>query len=89
LTRRVRVRVSGAVQGVFFREATRRAALRHDVSGWVRNTSDGSVEAVFEGDATGVERMIDFCRVGPPSARVDDVDIAEEQPEGLAEFTVR
>jgi acylphosphatase len=89
LTRRARVRVSGAVQGVFFRETTRRAALRQGVSGWVRNAPDGSVEAVFEGDATSVERMLDFCRIGPPMARIDDVTTVEEQPEGLAEFTIR
>jgi acylphosphatase len=85
----VRVRVGGTVQGVWFRETARRVAEQHDVAGWVRNAADGAVEAVFEGEPSAVERLIDFCRLGPPQAQVDEIQIAEEAPEGLAGFTVR
>jgi acylphosphatase len=89
MTRRVRVRVHGAVQGVWFRETARRVAERHGVAGFIRNAADGTVEAVFEGEPSAVERMVDFCRLGPPEARVDHVDVVEETAEGLASFTVR
>ncbi|MCJ8499983.1 acylphosphatase [Desulfatitalea alkaliphila] len=67
--------VSGRVQGVFFREETRRAAERLGVSGWVRNRSDGTVEAVFEGPRATVEAAIDWCRQGSPMSRVADVRV--------------
>lgn len=86
---RRRVAVQGHVQGVFFRETTRRRALSCDVAGWVRNLPDGSVEAVFEGEREAVERLVDFMREGPRGARVDWVDVASEEPEGLAGFDVR
>jgi acylphosphatase len=85
---RRRVVVHGRVQGVFFRDSTRRLAQQHRVSGWVANRWDGSVEAVFEGDEAAVERLVDFCRKGPRGAEVDSVDVREEEPEGLAGFDV-
>jgi acylphosphatase len=85
---RRRVVVHGFVQGVFFRDTVRRRAQQHGVSGWVRNTRDGTVEAVFEGDEDAVERLVEFCREGPRGARVDHVDVADEEPEGLAGFDV-
>ena len=78
----------GRVQGVFFRAATREEAERAGVAGWVRNREDGAVEAVFEGPADAVERVVAFTREGPGQADVDDVDVSEEEPEGLAGFTV-
>lgn len=86
---RRRVVVSGRVQGVFFRDATRERAAAGGVDGWIRNRSDGSVEAVLEGPRDAVERVLGFCRSGPPSARVDRVDVDEQEPEGLRGFTVR
>ena len=86
---RRRVVVHGNVQGVAFRDSTRRRASSRGVAGWVRNRSDGTVEAVFEGDSESVESMIDFCRSGPSAADVNDVDISEEKPEGLSDFSVR
>ncbi len=83
---RRRVVVTGEVQGVNFRNVTADEAEGAGVAGWVRNRDDGSVEAVFEGDAGAVERMIEFCRSGPSSASVEDVDIAEEEPEGDSGF---
>ena len=85
---RRRVVVHGRVQGVFFRDSLRRQAERHGVSGWARNTRGGTVEAVFEGDHD-VERLVSFARKGPPDARVDAVDIHEEEPEGLSGFAIR
>ena len=86
---RRRVVVHGDVQGVFFRDSTRERARAHGVSGWVRNRSDGTVEAVFEGDPDSVESMIEFCRSGPSAADVNDVEVSEEEPEGLTDFSVR
>ena len=86
---RRRVVVRGSVQGVFFRDSTRREASRRGVAGWVTNRSDGAVEAVFEGPAEDVEALVDFCRSGPGRADVSDVEVSEEEPEGLEGFSVR
>lgn len=79
----------GHVQGVFFRETTRRRALAAGVAGWVSNQPDGTVAAVFEGEFDDVERLIAFVREGPRGARVEWVDVSAEEPEGLAGFDVR
>lgn len=81
--------VNGRVQGVFFRDSTRQQAREHGVAGWVSNRSDGAVEAVLEGTPGAVERVLSFVRTGPPHARVQDVDVREEEPEGLSGFSVR
>lgn len=81
--------VSGVVQGVFFRSMTHREATALGLAGWVRNLSDGRVEAVFEGPASTVEAMVGWCRTGPSHAVVEDVEVVEEPPEGLAGFSVR
>jgi acylphosphatase len=86
---RRRVEVTGRVQGVFFREGTRRRAARHGVSGWVRNRPDGSVEAVFEGAPVGVSAMVEWVRTGPRHATVTDVAVRDEPAEGLDGFEVR
>ena len=86
---RRRVIVHGLVQGVFFRDSVRRLAVGSGVSGWVRNDRDGTVEAVFEGDAEAVERLVTRCHEGPRGARVDRVDVLEETPEGLTGFAIR
>jgi acylphosphatase len=86
---RKRVRVSGRVQGVWFRGATREQARALGLAGWVRNRPDGSVEAVFEGTRDAVEAALAFCRAGPPAARVERVDVVDETPEGLHGFDVR
>jgi acylphosphatase len=80
--------VTGAVQGVFFRVSCAREARERGIDGWVRNAADGTVEAVFEGEAAGVEAMTAWCRHGPPGAWVDGVDVAEETPEGLHGFVI-
>jgi acylphosphatase len=86
---RRRVIVRGLVQGVFFRDSTRRLAQRHGVAGWVANRADGAVEAVFEGEADAVERLVAFSREGPRGAQVQSIDVSEEEPEGLSGFSVR
>ena len=86
---RRRVKVRGRVQGVFFRDSARERARAHGVSGWVRNCHDGTVEAVVEGPPDAVERVVRFFETGPPSARVQDVEITDEAPEGLSGFEVR
>jgi acylphosphatase len=85
---RRRVRVSGLVQGVYFRETIRRRAASTGVAGWVRNRADGTVEAVFEGEAEAVERLVAFCERGPRGASVERVDVAAEDPEGIVGFEI-
>jgi acylphosphatase len=86
--RRVHVFVTGRVQGVFFRAACAEQARALGVSGWVRNDSDGRVEAVFEGPESGVDAVVRWCRHGPSHAHVDQVDVIEEVPAGEAGFRV-
>lgn len=68
------LRIRGRVQGVFYRESMRQRAAELGVTGWVRNRSDGSVEALVQGDAPNVERLIDWARSGPPDARVESLE---------------
>ena len=86
---RQRVTVRGRVQGVWFRESCRRRAESEGVSGWVRNRRDGVVEAEFEGSPTGVQQLIDWCRIGPPRADVVGVDVENVPEKGVSGFEVR
>ena len=86
---RRRVVVHGDVQGVFFRDSARREADSRGVAGWVTNRPDGAVEAVFEGDPDDVAALVEFCRRGPRRADVRDLDVTNEDPEGLTDFQVR
>jgi acylphosphatase len=81
--------VSGRVQGVWFRDSCQQEARAEGVSGWVRNRGDGAVEAEFEGGEDAVERMIAWCREGPPRARVDDVTVQRVELVGASGFQVR
>lgn len=85
MQRRVNVLVSGIVQGVNFRRFTQMTARQLGVNGWVRNLPDGRVEACLDGEAEAVGELLDWCRSGPPSARVDNLEIREEQ--FVAEFS--
>jgi acylphosphatase len=85
---RRRVVIHGHVQGVFFRDSTRRLAERHGVAGWARNNRDGTVEAVFEGEPDAVERLVAFAREGPRGAAVERVDVFDEEPEGTTGFSI-
>jgi acylphosphatase len=87
--KRVRVHISGRVQGVFFRAETSRRARSLGVSGWVQNVHDGSVEAVFEGTPAALESMVAWCGRGPRGAVVSDVAVTWEDPQGAHGFDVR
>ena len=84
-----RVVVHGRVQGVFFRDSTRQRAVAAGVAGWVANRPDGTVEAVFEGEADAVEGLVAWMRDGPRGAVVERVEVDEEEAEGLSGFEVR
>jgi acylphosphatase len=85
---RLEVRITGLVQGVWFRASTREQARRRGLNGWVRNLPDGGVEAVFEGEETELEGMLAWCRLGPPGARVDEVATVHSPATGLEGFTI-
>jgi acylphosphatase len=87
--KRVRVRIRGRVQGVFFRAETRARAESLGLAGLVVNNPDGSVEAVFEGPADRVDSLVDWCRRGPSGARVDGLEVVDEPPLGEVGFQVR
>ena len=72
--------ISGRVQGVWFRASTKEKAEQLGLTGWVRNTSDGCVEAVFEGEEQLVNQMIEWCHHGPPHSKVNNVDIKNQDP---------
>ena len=86
---RARVIVEGKVQGVFFRSHTQDMAFTLGLTGWVKNRRDGSVEAVFEGEKTKVEQMIQWCHRGPSEARVKEVHLVWEDTTGeFKDFSV-
>ena len=86
---RKRVVAHGHVQGVFFRDSARQRAQAAGVAGWVENRPDGTVEAVFEGEPDAVETLVRWMREGPRGAEVEQIDVDEEDPEGLSGFDVR
>lgn len=77
------LRIHGRVQGVWFRESMRQEAEKLGVTGWVRNTADGAVEAMLQGDDAAVATLIEWCRKGPPLAHVTRID----QSDATGEFT--
>ena len=86
----VAVRVSGMVQGVYFRASAQHEGERLGLRGWVRNVSDGSVALHLQGDPAVVDAMLGWCRVGPPGARVSRVEVGDAEPdESLSGFEVR
>ena len=85
---RRRVLVRGRVQGVFFRDTCRREARARGVSGWVTNTDDGAVEAVFEGEPDAVRQMVEWARHGPSQADVRIIEVREEPVQGERGFEV-
>ncbi|MFY9397659.1 MAG: acylphosphatase [Desulfomonilia bacterium] len=82
-------RIHGIVQGVWFRASTREQAQMLGIAGWVRNTPDGAVEVHMQGDSRAVDRLLDWCRQGPPGARVDRVDTETVEPdERIQDFRI-
>lgn len=72
---RAELKIQGRVQGVFYRQSTKDTADRLGLTGWARNCPDGSVEAIFEGDQSAVNQAIEWCKQGPPAARVSNVSV--------------
>ncbi len=90
MIRRVRLQVSGRVQGVYFRMFTQKKARQLEIKGFVRNLPDGRVEIIAEADHSSVEQLIQWCHKGPITARVDQVDIIElETDEAFTAFEIR
>lgn len=82
--------ISGRVQGVWFRANTKQKAEQLGVTGWVKNTSDGCVEAIFEGEERCVKEMLEWCHRGPPLAKIDNVEIKNQNPtNGFDEFSIK
>jgi len=75
----VHVLISGRVQGVWYRAFTKQKAEQLGIKGWVRNASDGKVEAIFEGEENKIDQMIDWCYKGPPLAKIKDIEIKKQQ----------
>ena len=87
---RAHILISGRVQGVFFRMETRDEARKRNVTGWVRNTSGSRMEALFEGEREHVEKLVEFCKTGPPRAKVKKVDVQWKEYTGEFEsFKIR
>ncbi len=85
----VNVIISGRVQGVWFRASTKQKANELGLMGWVRNTNDGAVEAVFEGEEEIVDRMINWCRHGPPMAKVKEILVKKQPIIGFNSFSIK
>jgi len=84
----VRLIISGKVQGVFFRASTKDQAVILDVKGWVKNTADGKVEILASGSDSSVNKFIEWCRQGPPQAKVTKVDILREDEKKFERFSI-
>jgi len=86
----VHVIISGIVQGVWFRASTKQKAEQLGLNGWVRNTSEGNVEAIFEGEEDTVKEMVDWCHCGPPSAQVEHVKVKnQDSTNGFESFSIK
>ena len=83
------VRVTGLVQGVFFRAWAQGEARELGISGWIRNAPDGSVEAHLTGDENDIARMVERMRRGPSNARVDEVTVEDSEPQSIGRFELR
>jgi acylphosphatase len=87
--RRVHLFIQGKVQGVYYRQSCAQEARAKHINGYVRNLHDGRVEAVLEGEDLAIEEMIAWCRRGPPSAVVQNVELHESTPVGETRFEVQ
>jgi len=76
----VHVIISGKVQGVWFRANTKQKAEQYGITGWIKNTKEGNVEAVFEGENKHIKELIEWCQRGPPLAEVEDVIVEKQRP---------
>ena len=88
--KQLHVIIQGSVQGVFFRDSTREKAQQLNLTGWVRNNSDGTVEAIFQGEENNLKKILEFCNQGPSSAKVEKVKVEwQDISENLSEFTIK
>ena len=86
----VHVLISGRVQGVWFRSSTKQKAEQLGVTGWVRNTKDGRVEAIFEGEENSVKSLIEWCHHGPPLAKIEKVEVKNQNfTNGFDDFSIK
>jgi acylphosphatase len=86
----VHVIIKGRVQGVWFRASTKQKAEQLGITGWVRNTTDGHVEAIFEGEENIVKEMLEWCNHGPPLAEIKEVEVKNQSPSnGFNGFTIK
>ncbi|MDD5171729.1 MAG: acylphosphatase [Candidatus ainarchaeum sp.] len=85
----IHIVISGGVQGVFFRAGAQDQARKLNLSGWVRNTPDGSVEVLAEGGRNSLEQLLDWCYHGPAGASVSAIEYGWVEPKGIKEFTIR
>ena len=86
----VHVLISGRVQGVWFRASTKQIAKQLGLTGWVRNTPDGCVEAVFEGEEHLINKMIEWCHHGPSLSKVKNVDVKNQDPTSeFSDFSIK
>lgn len=87
--KRLRIHVSGKVQGVFYRASTQAKAKELGLNGWVRNEEDGSVLIEAEGEELKLDKLVEWCHQGPGAAQVEAVNTEEVQPEGASGFEMR
>jgi acylphosphatase len=80
--------IKGKVQGVFYRDSARKEAKRLGISGWVKNTMEGNVEALITGDENQLNTFVAWCREGPPLAKVDDVIVTKTDLQQFSSFTI-
>lgn len=85
----VEIKVSGRVQGVFFRKTTQAIAQQYDITGMVRNESDGSVYIIAHGEEENLKEFIVWCKKGPPAAEVNKIDIEEIKDQSFKEFSIQ
>ncbi|HEU0065403.1 MAG TPA: acylphosphatase [Flavisolibacter sp.] len=86
--RTIHIRLSGKVQGVFFRASAKETADKLKISGWVKNTSDGDVEILAEGTSESIQKFIQWCKEGPPKAIVSHLHFTETEPADLKNFSI-
>jgi len=87
---RIHVIIKGHVQGVFFRSNTQKQAKKLNLTGWVKNLPNGTVKLIAEGEKEKLKELISFCKEGPSSARVDDIDVEwKEYKDEFDRFSVR
>lgn len=90
MVKKIKIKVFGEVQGVFFRYSTKEKANQLELKGWVRNVEDGTVEIMAEGEEEKLKKFIDWCYIGPPAAKVEKMEIEWQEAEGEFEiFEIR